>query len=42
MTNPVLDTLNLRYLWGIQTGSHTGYASLKLDTELMEIERRPS
>lgn len=33
-----LDTLNLRYLWGIQMGCHTRYTSLKLYTKFMKIK----
>lgn len=41
MTNSVLDVMNSRYLWDIQRGCLTGYASLRLYMTFMKIKCRP-
>lgn len=38
MTNSVLEVMNSRYLWDIQRGCLTGYASLRLYMTFMKIK----
>lgn len=41
MMNSVPDVTNSRYLWDIQRGCLTGYASLRLYMKFMKIKCRP-